>query len=138
MIPDWLATLLGDTSALQLVFWAIAIAALIGMLIKFWPLLTNIVVIVNALVSLPKFMEGTTATLEAQNSKIAEIHHEVNYNNGSSVKDAVHRVEQGVKGIYVRLDSADADRDKLRDDLEHTRPAAVRKRPTKTPTKENP
>ena len=32
-------------------------------------------------------------TTAAQDTKIAEIHHEVQYNNGSSVKDAIKRVE---------------------------------------------
>lgn len=86
-----------------------------------------------ALVKLPAFMDRTDATLEAQNAKIDEIHHEVNYNNGSSVKDAIARVEtttstlaktvrgnttklttmqrnqgrieKGVKGLYDRVDA---------------------------------
>ena len=44
-------------------------------------------------------MADTTATLKSQDEKIAEIHHEVQYNNGTSVKDSIERIEDhlGVK-----------------------------------------
>ena len=67
-------------------------------------------------------MITTAATLAGQDRQIAEIHHEVKYNNGSSVKDAVGRVERGVAGIYDRLDAADVISRKLREDLEQTKP----------------
>ncbi|MCU1441147.1 MAG: hypothetical protein JWP85_2144 [Rhodoglobus sp.] len=131
-MPDWLTAILADTTALQLVFWVVALAALIGAIIKVWPILSKAVTIVNAVSGLPAFIKRTDETLTAQDAKIADIHHEVHYNNGSSVKDAIGRVEEGVKGIYTRLDTADQDRRELREDLEETRPhAPARKRPTK-------
>jgi len=47
----------------------------------------------DALTTLPEFMADTTATLKSQDEKIAEIHHEVQYNNGTSVKDSIERIE---------------------------------------------
>jgi hypothetical protein len=41
----------------------------------------------------------------------------VHYNNGSSVKDAVHRVETGVSGLYDVVAEVRADVDKLKTDL---------------------
>lgn len=128
-MPEWLTFLLADTSALQLVFWIIAICALVGTVVKLWPAISKFVHIVNATAGLPTFIERTDVTLAAQNStlkeqdkKIAEIHHEVNYNNGSSVKDAVSRVEAGVAGLYQKVNELAATDAELRKDLEDTRP----------------
>jgi hypothetical protein len=124
---------------------AAALAALIAFAHKSWTVLNLFVTRSNMLDALPKFIEDTTntladlgetqagqiKTLAAQDIKIEEIHHEVQYNNGSSVKDATRRIEVGVKGVYVRLDAADADRAELRRDLEETRPRPIRKRTTK-------
>jgi predicted PurR-regulated permease PerM len=124
-LPVWLQSVL--------VFGAIAVAvvAIIALFVKVWGMVTVFVETVKSLNDLPQFMVTTAATLEAQDVKIEEIHHEVKYNNGSSVKDAVRRVEIGVKGIYGRLDSADKDRSDLRHDLEQTRPKPIRTRTTK-------
>jgi nitrate/TMAO reductase-like tetraheme cytochrome c subunit len=110
---------------------------------KAWPLLKAFVLTVISIQGLPEFMVSTTATLEQQNQKIEEIHHEVNYNNGSSVKDAVsrlevgqrsdrkmhRRIERGVKGLYTRVDGIDEqllelhDTDTtMREDFENTQP----------------
>lgn len=139
-MPEWLTFLLADTSALQLVFWIIAISALIGTIVKLWPSLTAFVRIVNATAGLPDFIERTDATLLAQDEKIAEIHHEVNYNNGGSVKDAVSRVETGVAGLYVKVQElADADASLaaadavLRKELEDTRPGVPPRNPKEKP-----
>lgn len=62
--------------------------------------------VVDAVQGLPEFIVRTDAVLQAQNTtlgeqseQIADIHHEVHFNNGSSVKDAVTRVEQDVKRV---------------------------------------
>lgn len=132
-LPDWAQWLVGLAVIIA------AVLAVFGFVKKVWPVLSKFVVTVNALSDLPQFMITTAKTLADQDVKIEQIHHEVNYNNGSSVKDAVKRVEAGVKGIYVRLDtqdlrfdSADQDRLELREDLEQTKPRTpARKRPAK-------
>lgn len=65
-----------------------------------WQTLSGFVATINALGALPgalisqeDFRIRTTATLAAQDLKIEEIHHEVHFNNGSSVKDAIERIE---------------------------------------------
>jgi len=60
--------------------------------------------VVDAVQELPDFIARTDATLARQDERIDEIHHEVHYNNGSSVKDAVRRVETGVADLRARID----------------------------------
>ena len=102
-VPDWLKFLLADTNALQLVFWAVAIVALITALVRLWPFLKNAVQIVDALVQLPALAKRVTA----MQGQIDSIHHETHTNNGSSIKDALGRVEEGVSGLHGRMDDVD-------------------------------
>lgn len=102
-VPEWLEFLLADTSALQLVFWAVAIVALITALVRLWPFLKNAVQIVDALVQLPALAKRVTA----MQGQIDSIHHETHTNNGSSIKDALGRVEKGVSGLHGRMDDVD-------------------------------
>ena len=59
--------------------------------------------IVDAVQELPAFIERTDKTLKAQDSAIADIHHEVHFNNGSSVKDGVSRLESGVADLSLKV-----------------------------------
>ena len=83
---------------------ATAIAAIIGLPVAFvkgWPLLKRAVAIGGALEKLPEMAVEISAltigqrtqaeTLAHQNDQLAIIKHEVEFNNGSSVKDAVVR-----------------------------------------------
>jgi hypothetical protein len=130
--------------------WLLAVAAVIGFIVgairgipPAWRFVTRFVGTVNNLAELPvelaamkTFREETkltlaqqnvtlakqNATLASQDQKIAEIHHETHFNNGSSIKDATVRIEEGVKGLYgeiVDLKQEDAD---LRSDFEKTQP----------------
>ena len=79
---------------------AATVAGVISVVRKSWPVARAFVVTINALAELPvalsdqaAFRVMTTATLAAQDLKIEEIHHEVHFNNGSSVKDAIERIE---------------------------------------------
>jgi hypothetical protein len=86
---------------------ATALAAIIGLpvaFVKLWPLLKRAVTVGASLEKLPEMALELTAlsigqraqgeTLEHQNEQLAVIKHEVEFNNGSSVKDAVVRNEQ--------------------------------------------
>lgn len=122
----------GGVSVLQLAAWVVGLCAVFIFIYKSWPILTRFVTTINSLADLPRFMVTTAATLAAQDVKIEEIHHEVHYNNGSSVKDAIGRVEKGVAGLYTRADAADAADAAMRKELEDTRPhTPARKRPAK-------
>jgi hypothetical protein len=128
--PSWLQWVVGALAIMAL------LAGIYGFSRKLWPVLRKFVRTIESLDDLPQFMVTTAATLHDQDKKIDEIHHEVQFNNGSSVKDAVTRVEEGVKGLYDRLDEVDIDRRELREDLEQTKPhSPARKRPAK-PNKE--
>lgn len=109
--PTWLASI----NLLQISIVVLAVGLIIRFLVKFWPWLRKLIRLIDSLGQLPDFITRTDST-------IAEIHHEVNYNNGSSVKDAVERVELGVKGLYDRMDAADIEAAHLREDLEDTKP----------------
>lgn len=111
-LPGWLQTVLAITAI------AGALIAIGAFIRKTWPVVIQFVQTVISLQTLPDFMDQTTETLAGQNVKIAEIHHEVQFNNGSSVKDAVTRVEKsqkvalvnqqrledGIKGLYNRTE----------------------------------
>jgi hypothetical protein len=74
------------------------------LLTRFWPGLKRLIRGVDAVIQLPDFMENTDKHMKIQTKHLTDIHHEVHYNNGTSVKDSMERVELGVKGIYHRLD----------------------------------
>lgn len=109
-MPDW-GALVGDMTALQLILWVAAAVFLIGVLVKGWPLIRNSVRIADALLRLPKLAEDF-AQLTAQ---VKDIHHETHKNDGSSLKDAVGRIETSVEGLHGRLDTVEKDMGGLRD-----------------------
>ena len=124
-VPDWLEHLLADTSALQLVFWVVALCALIAAIVKLWPFMRNAVQIVDALVRLP----AMSVSVERMQGQIDGIHHETHKNDGTSVKDAVDRIEEGVAGIHGRMDEVERNVAQLakadieiRQELENTNP----------------
>lgn len=95
-----------------------ALAAIIGLPIAFvkgWPLLKRAVAIGGALEKLPEMALEISAltigqrtqgeTLAHQNDQLAIIKHEVEFNNGSSVKDAVVRTENATKVLTEKLDA---------------------------------
>lgn len=126
-VPDWLVYVLGDTTAIQAIFWLVLICIVLALAKKVWPSLTQFVQIMNAVAGLPSHIEKTEehtvktdrryADLE---EKIDGIYHETHKNDGSSVKDAVDRIEEEVKKLAEELRAADQ---QLRVDLEDTLPA---------------
>lgn len=95
---------------------ATAIAAIIGLPVAFvkgWPLLKRAVAIGGALEKLPEMSLELSAltigqreqaeTLIHQNEQLAIIKHEVEFNNGSSVKDAVVRTEKVANAVAEQL-----------------------------------
>lgn len=109
-MPVW-ADLFGTVTAVEVIAWLVAAALLVLIIRKTWPWFRKAVRLVDALAELPDFMERT-------DQRIKEIHHEVHYNDETSVKDAVSRVELGVKGLYERAEDAAAAAEKVRQDLE--------------------
>lgn len=114
-------------SVAQAVVWVLGGFAVLTFVVKAWPFIRNTFRILDALVQLPDVMRK----VDDMTAQVAEIHHEVHYNNGSSVKDAVRRVEEGVKGLYLRADASDEADQRLREELERTNPRTPRKRAPK-------
>lgn len=90
--------------------WALAIAGLLTLVIaviqfirKGWPVLTRFVATINALSDLPEYITESKRVLAEQNDSLAAIKHEVEYNNGSSVKDAIARVETVLYAAHPEL-----------------------------------
>lgn len=98
-LPEWLTFLLADSSTLQVVFWIVAIGSLIALIVKLWPAIGKFVKIVDATAGLPAYIKRADARHEDLALKVSEIHHEVHFNNGTSVKDAAVRTESRVKRI---------------------------------------
>lgn len=103
---EWLQDWAANTTLLQAVLWVAGAASVVVFFWKGWPALkrsvaamSKFVQVVDSIADLPQFMTTTSATLAEQDVKIAEIHHEVHFNNGSSVKDAVTRVEKKLDGL---------------------------------------
>jgi biopolymer transport protein ExbB/TolQ len=56
---------------------------------------------------LPDYITRSDERFEALVAKVNEIHHETHKNDGSSIKDAVDRIESSVSGLHGRVDSVE-------------------------------
>lgn len=119
--PDWLKFLLADTSALQLVFWVIAIGTLVAVIVKLWPALSQFVQIINATAGLPEYIARADERHERLERKVDGIFHETHNNDGSSVKDAVDRIEKAInKEVKPTLEQLARSDDDLWAELDRT------------------
>lgn len=118
-VVDW--TFLAQINLWQVAVVIVALYILGRLLVKFWPWLKRVTALVDALGQLPAFITRTDEAVE-------DIRHEVKYNNGSSVKDAIGRVEEGVQGLHQKYDELAAADAKLSRRLEQTQPRAPRPR----------
>lgn len=114
-MPNWDA-LLGDLPAVQFVAWVAAIGALVWLGVRLWPFVKNSVAVVDALLQLPEMHRR----MESLEGKVDGIYHETHTNDGSSVKDAVDRIERAVSGINRVVGSLRDEDDKLWIALEQT------------------
>lgn len=99
-----------SVSLWQIIGWTAGLVGVVLFFWKGWPWLrktatavVHFAQIVDAVQELPAFIERTDKTLKAQDSAIADIHHEVHFNNGSSVKDGVSRLESGVADLSLKV-----------------------------------
>ena len=74
---------------------------------------------------LPDFIARTDATLAAQDVRIGEIHHETHTNDGSSIKDAVQRIETQVAALAGDNAELHEDNAQLRKDFEETQASEI-------------
>lgn len=119
--PDWLKVILADMSALQLVFWLTAIGALIAVVVKLWKPISLFVQIINATAGLPEYIARADERHERLERKVDGIFHETHNNDGSSVKDAVDRIERSInKEVKPALEQLARSDDDLWAELDRT------------------
>lgn len=122
-MPEWLAYLLADTSALQLVFWVIAIVGLVGAIVKLYPALSRTVAVVNSVAGLPEFIERTDKSIEA-------LRHQIENDHQTNMRDELTEVletSRETAGKVEKLMKSDAAQ---WEQIDRTKPPA-RKRATK-------
>lgn len=113
--PSWLVEWLESVSIWDAILWLAAIVGLVVFIrkkgwrwiIAFARAILATAEVIDHVRELPAFIEETKTTLARQNELIESIHHETHTNNGSSIKDGVGRLEQGVEGIHGRLDEVE-------------------------------
>jgi len=93
-------------SVAEAALWVGGIGVALAFIVKTWPFIRKFFNIVDALTALPEYMTATRAFMDTTDEKldkqyqdITDIRHEVQYNNGSSVKDAVSRIENAVQDL---------------------------------------
>ena len=82
----------------------------------------NWAAIAAALNGLPEFIERTDQRLGSHSQKIDGIYHETHKNDGSSIKDAVGRLEVGVAGLHQKIKALQDTDAVLRAEIENTNP----------------
>ena len=147
LFPKWFIEWAGSVTLLELLFYALAIAAAIRWgrrwgaavvagakgIVAFAATLASIRGLTAFIARTDATLADQTKTMAAQSDKIAGIFHETHNNDGSSIKDsgertelAVDRLERGMLAIFKRLDAAGiratADEDQIRQELEDTHP----------------
>ncbi|UOQ60396.1 hypothetical protein MUN76_15410 [Leucobacter rhizosphaerae] len=98
MSEDQLARVFGDVTIVQGVLWLVALGALWAIAAKFdwWGRLKRFIATIDALAVLP-----------AKLALLDEIHHEVRPNTGTSLNDAVRRVEAVQQQQTIQLNQQD-------------------------------
>lgn len=114
--PPWLVAWLQGISVWDLILWVVGIAGLILFIRKkgwLWIIAFARAILATAEVidnvrELPAFIERTDQRHAELALKVEGIYHETHKNDGSSIKDALGRVEEGVAGLHGRLDVVEA------------------------------
>ena len=109
-----------SVSVAQAAVWVVSFFVLFTFVVKAWPFIRSFFQILDALVKLPGFIMKTDKFMDETAKSVKDIHHEVQFNNGSSVKDAVQRIENKVSHLEVGTESLNlflAGQDKKRDSL---------------------
>jgi hypothetical protein len=82
------------------VIWFVFLSVVsIGLLVKAWPFITSVVKTVEIIGSLPEKFQYVHDKLESLEAAVKVVEHEVRTNGGSSIKDAVKRIEDRLDNI---------------------------------------
>ncbi len=75
------------------IIWTVfLITAIIGVLVKIWPFISKVVHTIDIIAELPD-------RLDKIETRLMNVEHEVRTNGGSSIKDAVKRIEDHLNKI---------------------------------------
>lgn len=116
MSEDQLVLMFGDLTIVQAVMWCSSAAALLFALYKLWPIVVKFVETVNALSDLPAKLEK----IDSIDTQVQDIHHETHFNSGTSIKDAMLRVENKVDELHAAMVAGDSALTDRVDELEGT------------------
>jgi len=120
--PSWLVSWLQTVSIWDAILWIVGLVGAVlfirhkgwRWMIAFARAILATAEVIDHVRELPAFIDETRtfttetkATLERQDELIESIHHETHTNNGSSIKDGVGRLEEGVEGLHGRLDEVE-------------------------------
>jgi hypothetical protein len=82
------------------VIWFIFLSVIfIAALVKAWPFITSVVKTVEIITNLPDQMSYIHDKLDTLEIRLISVEHEVKTNGGSSIKDAVKRIEDRLDNI---------------------------------------
>lgn len=97
MTPEQAGTFLSDYGPF---IWVISITVLfIAGVVKMWPFITSVVKTVEIITELPERFQHIYDKLDTLEIRLMSVEHEVKTNGGSSIKDAVKRIEERLDNI---------------------------------------
>ena len=82
------------------VIWFVFLSVFfVAVLVKAWPFITSVVKTVEIITELPSRFEHIYEKLDTLEIRLMSVEHEVKTNGGSSIKDAVKRIEDRLDTI---------------------------------------
>ena len=82
------------------VIWFVFLSVFfVAVLVKAWPFITSVVKTVEIITELPARFEHIYEKLDTLEIRLMSVEHEVKTNGGSSIKDAVKRIEDRLDTI---------------------------------------
>jgi hypothetical protein len=82
------------------VIWFVFLSVFfVAVLVKAWPFISSVVKTVEIITELPARFERVDEKLDTLEIRLMSVEHEVKTNGGSSIKDAVRRIEDRLDSI---------------------------------------
>lgn len=134
--PQWLIDALIAVNLWDAALWAGGVIAAVvagrAFMVKAWPGLKSFAQAILSTAQLIDSVKGLPAFIERTDAAMAQVHHELHPNSGTSLNDSVRRtearvaelsetserLEAGVAGLYTRVDELAAVDDRLWQTLE--------------------
>jgi hypothetical protein len=81
------------------IWFVFLIVVFLAAIVKAWPFIANVVKTVEIITNLPDQMTYIHEKLDTLEIRLISVEHEVKTNGGSSIKDAVKRIEDHLNNI---------------------------------------